>query len=59
MALLDEEGEAVQPGEIGEVCIRSEAVMRGYWNRPEQTAETLAGGWLHTGDLAYQDEEGF
>ena len=59
MTLLDEEGEAVQPGEIGEVCIRSEAVMRGYWNRPEQTTETLAGGWLHTGDLAYQDEEGF
>jgi fatty-acyl-CoA synthase len=59
MVLLDGEGREVPAGEIGEVCIRSEAVMRGYWKRPEQTAETLAGGWLHTGDLAYQDEEGF
>jgi fatty-acyl-CoA synthase len=59
MALLDEEGVQVPPGEIGEVCIRSEAVMRGYWKRPQQTAETLAGGWLHTGDLGYQDVEGF
>ena len=57
--LLDAEGSEVPRGEIGEVCIRSEAVMRGYWKRPEQTAETLAGGWLHTGDLAYQDQEGF
>jgi fatty-acyl-CoA synthase len=59
MALLDGEGSEVARGEIGEVCIRSQAVMRGYWKRPEQTAETLEGGWLHTGDLAYQDEEGF
>ena len=59
MALLDGEGTEVPRGEIGEVCIRSEAVMRGYWKRPKQTAETLAGGWLHTGDLGYQDEEGF
>jgi fatty-acyl-CoA synthase len=59
MVLLDREGREVPRGEVGEVCIRSEAVMRGYWKRPEQTAETLAGGWLHTGDLGYQDEEGF
>jgi fatty-acyl-CoA synthase len=59
MALLDSEGAEVPPGEIGEVCVRSAAVMRGYWQRPEATAETLAGDWLHTGDLGYQDEEGF
>ncbi len=59
MALLDSEGAEVSQGEIGEVCVRSAAVMRGYWQRPEATAETLAGGWLHTGDLGYRDEEGF
>lgn len=59
MALLDEQGQPVAPGEVGEVCIRSAAVMGGYWKRPEATAEALAGGWLHTGDLARQDEEGF
>ena len=59
MALLNEQGEKVPHGEIGEVCIRSAAVMGGYWKRPEATAETLAGGWLHTGDLARQDDEGF
>ena len=46
-------------GEIGEVCVRSAAVMRGYWQRTDATAATLAGDWLHTGDLGYQDEEGF
>ncbi|MEH6592556.1 MAG: AMP-binding protein [Halioglobus sp.] len=59
MALLNEHGKEVTTGEVGEVCIRSAAVMRGYWKRPEATAETLADGWLHTGDLARQDEEGF
>jgi len=59
MALLDKEGAEVPRGEIGEVCIRSQAVMRGYWKRPEETAATLRGDWLHTDDLAYQDEEGF
>jgi fatty-acyl-CoA synthase len=59
MALLNGEGAEVSHGEIGEVCIRSQAVMAGYWERPEQTAETLRDGWLHTGDLAYQDDEGF
>jgi fatty-acyl-CoA synthase len=59
MALLDEQGREVPRGEIGEVCIRGQAIMRGYWNRPEQTEEALRGGWLHTGDLAYCDDEGF
>ena len=59
LALLDSDGVEVPEGEIGEVCVRSAAVMRGYWQRPEATAETLAGDWLHTGDLGYQDEEGF
>jgi fatty-acyl-CoA synthase len=59
MALLDEQGREVPRGEIGEVCIRGHAIMRGYWNRPEQTEEALRGGWLHTGDLAYCDDEGF
>ena len=59
MVLLNEAGSEVPAGEIGEVCIRSQAVMAGYWERPEETAETLRGDWLHTGDLAYQDDEGF
>ena len=59
MTLRDPDGKEVAQGEIGEVCIRSAAVMRGYWKRPQETAETLKDGWLHTGDLAYQDDEGF
>ncbi|MEY2477697.1 MAG: hypothetical protein QOG87_3012 [Actinomycetota bacterium] len=43
----------------GEICVRSNHVMAGYWNRPEETAEALAGGWLHTGDLATVDDEGY
>lgn len=59
MALLDSDGVQLPQGEIGEVCVRSSAVMRGYWQRPEATAETLANDWLHTGDLGYMDDEGF
>lgn len=42
----------------GEICARSRFVMDEYWKRPEQSAETLQGGWLHTGDVARADEEG-
>ena len=59
VALLDEDNQPVAPGEVGEMCIRSPGVMRGYRNRPELTAETLAGGWLHTGDMARRDENGY
>ena len=44
---------------MGEIVTRSDLVMRGYWRNPEATAETLKGGWLHTGDMGYLDEQGY
>jgi long-chain acyl-CoA synthetase len=46
-------------GERGELCIRGPQVMLGYWNKPDATAEMIRGGWLHTGDIAIMDEEGY
>jgi fatty-acyl-CoA synthase len=57
--ILSNEGTPVPHGEVGEVCLRSRVVMTGYRNQPELTAAALEGGWLHTGDLAVRDEEGF
>ncbi len=57
--LLDEILNEVPAGEIGELCVRGPLVMAGYLNRPEENASALAGGWLHTGDMARQDAEGF
>lgn len=54
-----ETGEAVPPGNEGEMLIRGPQVMQGYWKRPEETASTLRDGWLHTGDLARMDEDGY
>jgi len=55
-----ETGEKEMPlGEIGELVVRGPQVMKGYWNRPEETAMVLRGGWLYTGDLARMDEDGF
>ena len=58
--LKDEEGRLVPVGEVGELCIKGPQVMRGYWHRPEETANVIDGdGWLHTGDMARMDEKGF
>ena len=59
LAILDEEGRPCGVGEPGEVCVQGASVMQGYWKQPELTAETLAGGWLHTGDIAVWTEDGF
>jgi long-chain acyl-CoA synthetase len=58
-ALHDENDNDVADGEIGEIVIRGENVMKGYWNRPEATDEAMRGGWFHSGDLARRDEDGF
>src|SRR5437667_6079452 len=52
-------GEALAPGEVGELVIRGPQVMQGYWNQPGETSGVLKDGWLHTGDLARMDEDGF
>ncbi|MHC1718894.1 MAG: long-chain fatty acid--CoA ligase [Acidaminococcaceae bacterium] len=57
--IQDEEGQEMKRGEVGELCVRGDNVMLGYLNLPEETANTLRGGWLHTGDLAYKDEDGY
>jgi O-succinylbenzoate-CoA ligase len=57
--VVDEAGRDVEAGDVGEVIIAGRHNMKGYWNRPEATAETLRDGWLHTGDLATIDKEGF
>jgi fatty-acyl-CoA synthase len=59
IALLDDRHRRVPVGEPGEICARGPLVMGGYHQKPEQTAEALAGGWLHTGDVAVEDDEGF
>jgi fatty-acyl-CoA synthase len=59
VALMDDQMREVPTGEPGEICVRGRLVMSGYHNRPEQTAEAFAGGWLHTGDIAIRDEQGF
>jgi fatty-acyl-CoA synthase len=59
VALLNDDGTEVAPGESGELCVRGPLVMAGYWNRPDETEKALEGGWLHTGDVARQDVDGF
>jgi len=57
--MVNNEGNEVNPGEVGEILVRSEGVMQGYWQLPAETSECIKDGWLHTGDLGILDEDGY
>jgi fatty-acyl-CoA synthase len=59
IAIMGDDGTEVPTGTVGEVCMRGDHVMSGYWGRPDLTATTIVDGWLHSGDLGFQDEDGF
>ncbi|MGH8288615.1 MAG: AMP-binding protein [Steroidobacteraceae bacterium] len=60
IAIKDDQGEDVALGQTGEICVRGPQVMRGYWNRPDETAKVmLPGGWLRTGDVGHMDQRGY
>ena len=59
MRVVDEDGNEVAQGEVGEIVIRGHNIMKGYWQRPEATEEAMRGGWFHSGDMARVDEEGY
>ena len=57
--IVDDKDQGLASGQVGEICLRSPQVMLGYWNDSAATMDTLRGGWLHTGDMGYMDEDGF
>ncbi|MCC6194706.1 MAG: AMP-binding protein [Burkholderiales bacterium] len=57
--ILDETGAICAPGATGEICVRGDLVMKGYYKQPDKTAETIVEGWLHTGDIGHLDAEGY
>ncbi|MES2663117.1 MAG: AMP-binding protein [Pseudomonadota bacterium] len=57
--ILNDANEDVALGEVGELCVQGPQVMKGYWNKPEATAETIIDGWLHTGDIALVQDDGY
>jgi long-chain acyl-CoA synthetase len=59
MKIVDDDGNEVDQGDVGEIVIKGHNVMNGYWKRDEATAETIVDGWLHTGDIGKIDEDGY
>jgi long-chain acyl-CoA synthetase len=59
MRVVDDDDNPVEQGEVGEIAIRGHNVMKGYWQRPDATAEAMRGGWFHSGDMARVDEDGY
>jgi long-chain acyl-CoA synthetase len=59
MKVVDDDGNEVAPGDVGEIVIRGHNLMKGYWNRPDATADAIRDGWFHTGDMARIDEDGY
>lgn len=59
MKVVDEEDREVETGELGEIVLRGENILKGYYKNPEATKRAFRGGWFHTGDVGYRDEEGF
>ena len=59
LKIVDADGNILQHGDKGEICIKGDNVMLGYWNNPTATAETIKNDWLHTGDMGYVDKDGF
>lgn len=59
MKVVDADGQEVAPGTWGEIVIKGPNVMLGYWNRPAETAEAMRGGWFHSGDVGYVDDDGY
>jgi long-chain acyl-CoA synthetase len=59
MKAVDDDGNEVDQGEVGEILIKGHNVMKGYWNHPEATEEAMTDGWFHTGDMARVDEDGY
>ncbi|HUT68679.1 MAG TPA: long-chain-fatty-acid--CoA ligase [Dehalococcoidales bacterium] len=57
--IVDDKGNDVNPGEMGEIIVRSKHIMQKYWNKPEETNNTIVDGWLHTGDIGCYDENGY
>lgn len=57
--IMDESDQEVPTGEWGEICIKGPGVMKGYWNKPKETANALRNGWLHSGDIGNKDEDGY